>query len=181
MNRSSALIVLISAVVLSGCSKSRPTVVLDGWSNRDFAKEYCSHATEWLKANAASIAQVGCQNFASCPELTAIAENCLGDPTPQVRDFETQLATEFATDPTCRDVNFVRFYDPAENNRAASAAMAKPHWSLSLQFAPGAKQQPWEMLRSPEYGGYTKGVGRPAEIARKVCSIVTGRGAALRN
>jgi len=74
MNRGSALIDLISSVVLSGCSKSGPTVVLDGWSNRDFAKEYCSHATEWLKANAASIAQVGCQNFASCPDLTAIAE-----------------------------------------------------------------------------------------------------------
>ena len=48
---------------------------------------------------------------------------------------------------------------------------------LSLNFTPGETRQAWEMLSPSPIRQYTTGSGTPAEIAAKLCAIVTGQGA----
>ncbi len=108
-------------------------------------------------------------------------EGCTVDPVQKVREFETELATQLAADPGCSAVRFVRFNGPSDADADAAAAMRGPHWSLLVDFDPGASRQPWSMLRNPDRNVLTKGENDPKEIARTVCSIVKERGAKLLN
>ena len=174
---------LVLAVVATsmGCSKPKPTIVLDGWWSTDFAKGACTQANEWHRSNAALITQVGCSAVTSCPEMMRRVEACVSDPALEVRGFETDLATQLAADSRCNAVRFVIFNGPSDSDQAASDAMQGPHWSLLLDFEPGARKQPWNMLRSPDLNAFTKGVGDPREIAATVCAVVKERGATLLN
>ena len=102
------------------------------------------------------------------------------DPVQDVRRFENDLATEFASNAECRSVQFVHFSDPKENSKVASNAMQKQHYNLSLDFSPGARKQQWKMLSSSN-GAFTQGEGGPQEIVKKVCFIVNEQGAKLAN
>ena len=168
-------------VVLVGCSKPAPVVVLDGWWSADFAKETCLRANEWHRENAALISKVGCDKITSCREMMPVVEACVLDPVQDVRRFENDLATEFASNAECRSVQFVHFSDPNESRKVASDAMQKQHYSLSLDFSPGARRQQWKMLSSPNRSAFTQGEGSPQEIAKKVCFIVKEQGATLAN
>jgi hypothetical protein len=171
---------MLFAALLSDCGRSKAVVVLDDWRSRKYTKERCSEALQWLKDNAESIQEWGCESVTPCQDLTALTSNCSGVPEQQVRDFEAELATEFSSDPTCHDVTLLTLNDPKENNTAATRALGQPHWLLALEFIPGAKQQAWNLMRSPDFS-YMKGVGRSEEIVRKVCAIATNRGATLKN
>ncbi|SRR5260221_9161037 len=181
MGRLLPSVVLLLVTAGSSCRSERhETIVLDDWWNVDFAKATCEHAGEWRKQNASDIAQLGCDAVGSCRELTNIYERCLGDPTQQVRDFEAELATELATEPRCAGIQFITFLGPKTPDKVASEAMAAPHWWLQVQFVPGAANQEWSMVRSDTHA-YTKGSGQPKEIAGKLCSIASARGARLAN
>lgn len=175
------LLSFLLIVVLVGCDKPKPVVVLDGWWDVDYAKQWCSQANHWHQENAALVAQVGCDKVTSCPEMMTIADACTPDPIQEVRKFENDLATEFASSEECRFVQFVYFSDPKGSSKAASDAMQKLHYSLSLDFIPGARKQQWKMLSSPNISAFTQGEGSPQEIAKKVCFIVKERGATLAN
>lgn len=174
-----APLVLALAATVMGCSKPKPTIVLDGWWSTDFAKNACIQANQWHRENAALIAQLGCSAVTACPEMMPRVEACVGDPALEAREFETELATQLAADPRCKGVRFVTFNGPADSDKAASDAMQGPHWSLLLDFKPGAREQPWNMVRSPDLSAFTKGVGDPNEIAAMVCAVVKERGAEL--
>src|SRR5450755_264609 len=169
------------SLALAGCGEPTPVVVLDGWWNADFARETCRHAKEWSRENAALIGQAGCERVASCREMLPIVEACAVDPVQDVRRFENDLATEFASSAECHSVHLVHFGDPKESSRAASDAMQKAYYSLSLDFKPGARKQQWRMLSPPTRTAFTQGEGTPPEIAGKVCFIVKEQGATLAN
>jgi hypothetical protein len=56
-----AVLFLVLMGVLVSCSKPKPTVVLDGWWNVDYAKGVCSNAKKWMKENLVLINQLGCE------------------------------------------------------------------------------------------------------------------------
>lgn len=171
---------LLVAATSLGCRHHKPTVVLDVWWSTDFAKNACQQADQWHGENAALIAQVGCDAVTSCPEMMHRVEACLSDPAFEVRGFVTELATQLAADPHCDSVKLVILNGPTDSGKAASAVQG-PHWTLQLDFEPGARKQPWSMIRSPDLSALTQGVGDPKEIAATVCAVVTERGAKLLN
>src|SRR5665213_340267 len=79
----------------------------------------------------------------------------------------------------CHLVRFVRMGNPKEASADAVNAMQGSYYSLSINFNPGALEQPWEMLSSPSHTAYTKGHGTPQDIAKRVCAIVKHEGATL--
>jgi hypothetical protein len=155
---------LLSLLALAGCGRPNEVVVLDGWWSADFARSMCESVKQSPEAFSTS-------NF----------DACVLDPTPDVRRFEIDLATQFAANSECSSIEFVSFTDPRQANRKASEAVGKQHWSLSLNYLPGATKQPWSMIHAPEMSTFTQGEGDPEAIAKKVCSIVKGRGAKLLN
>jgi hypothetical protein len=174
-------LVLILAATVMGCSRPKPTIVLDAWWSTDFAKNTCTQADQWHRENAEFIAQVGCSEVAACPEMMRRVEACAVDPAGGVREFETELATQLAADSRCNAVRFVIFNGPTDADKTVSDAMRGPHWFLLLDFEPGTRKQPWKMLRNPDLDAFTKGVGDPKEIAATVCAVVKERGAKLLN
>jgi hypothetical protein len=168
-------------VVLVGCDKPQPVIVLDGWWNADYAKDICERAQAWHRENAALISQFGCDKVTSCPEMMPRVEACVHDPVQEVRTFEDKLATEFAANPDCSSVQFVHFESPGDKSKSASDALQKQHWFVGLDYIPGAWRQQWWMERSPDHSAHTQGEGNPNEIARKICAIVNQRGATIAN
>ena len=169
------------ALTLTACGKPKPTVVLDGWWSVDYAKTACTQANQWHHDNASLISQIGCSAVTACPEMMPRVEACRSDPAPEVLGFETELATELATDSGCSGVRFATFEGPSKGDRTVSDLMQGPHWSLFLDFEPGARKQSWDMSRSPGLKAFTKGVGNPKEIAATVCAVLRERGAELLN
>lgn len=102
---------LVLAVVTmgGGCSKPKPTIVLDGWWSTDYAKNSCTSANQWYRESATAIAQLGCAVVTACPEMMPRVDACRGDPALEVRGFETELATQLAADPRCSGVRFGMF------------------------------------------------------------------------
>ena len=163
-------------VVLAGCSKPTPAVVLDGRWDVDYVKKVCVNVNKWHQENAALISQVGCARVTSCRELMSIVGACAFGAVEDMRWFETDLATQFAANAECRSVQFVYFSGPDDTSKAVSDAMKKEHYFLRLDYRPAARKQPWSMKRS-DRSALTQGEGTPEEIAKKVCSIAKKRGA----
>jgi hypothetical protein len=150
--RWSALCILAILALPTGCTEKEPTVVIDDWWNVDFAKNGC--------------------------ELRASTGNpCIGDPAADVREFESQLSTFFASDPSCRGVVFVSFSGPKSTTpRVASGA----EWQLMLDFVMGESSQSWSMVRRTKFL-VTSGQGDPKGIAHAVCTVVKQTGGTVVN
>lgn len=106
---------------------------------------------------------------------------CRFDNSGGVHDFEALLATAFAANPECSKITFVKFSGPQHVTSAASKASKRQHWTLMLDFTPGAKQQDWSLVRLGKQESLAKGTGGAAEIAQKVCAIARSVGAAVSN
>jgi hypothetical protein len=144
--------VLGVSIFLFGCTKRESIVVVDDWWNVDDAK-------------------IGC-------ELRAHSRNpCVGDPVAEVRDFEAQLGTSFATDPSCRGVVLATFNGPVGQS---SSAASKAGWQLMLDFVVGEVSQQWSMVHRTGDNHYTTGRGNPSEIAHSVCAVVNHTGGSIR-
>ena len=161
-------------------SGAEPVVVLDDRWNVDYAKDSCDSAIRWNKENSALVAQIGCDSVTSCPEMTPVVDACRFDPVGNLNNFETELVTQFATNAHCKGIQIATYKGPKEPNPPGDTAMRGPHWSLSLDYIPGARKQAWAMDNSQNLG-ITKGEGEPKEIAEAVCSIVTQSGAKILN
>lgn len=169
-----------AALLLAGCSKASPTVVLDSWWSVDMAKSFCSQATKWDKENASLVQQDGCEQVTSCLDMAPVLSACRTDPEGGVRDFESDMATQFAATPECQSVQLVRFDGPAVSSKVTAEAVNTEHHSLSLDFSPGATKQPWKLLLLAPQGPIHQGVGSAGEIAKQVCIIVRGLGGSVK-
>lgn len=174
-------ICLLTVALLTGCAKPPPTVVLDSWWNTDYAKNTCSTATYWYKQNAALISQMGCNSVTSCKDMMPRVNACRLDDTGGVHDFEASLATAFAANPECSAISFVKFSGPQYATSAARKASERQHWSLMLDFIPGAKQQDWSLVHLGKQDSLAQGTGGAEEIAQKVCAIARNVGATVSN
>jgi hypothetical protein len=159
-------------VILVGCDRPKAVVALDSRWNVDFAKETCRQADSWRQANAALISKVGCAKITSCSEMMARVKACALDPVQEVRAFDKDLARQFAVDKACSSIQLVYHEAAEDNNKMPNDAVPKGHYSLWLNYIPGARRQQWRMIRSQERIAFTQGDGSPGEIAREVCSIV---------
>jgi hypothetical protein len=126
-----------------GCTEKEPAVVVDDRWNVDYAKNGCS--------------------------MRAITEEpCVGDPVAEVRSFEAQLGTFFASDPSCQGVVLANYKGPdSAPSRAASIA----DWRLTLDFIFGETSQSWSMIRHVD-SSYNTGNGNPRKIAHTICAVV---------
>jgi hypothetical protein len=173
------LVLLLACVMLTACSKPRPVVVLDGWWNVDYAKEACRSARTWVTNNATAVAQVGCDRYVSCREMTRRNDACVPDNTGGVREFQVALGTQVATLAQCHDIRFIHFDSPTGTSNTSSDALRGAHWALTLDFVPGATKQPWTLI-GPAMEK-TAGEDTVAQIAAKVCAIAEHRGGELQN
>jgi hypothetical protein len=168
-------------VILAGCDKPKPVIVLDGRWNAGFAKETCRRANEWHKKNAAQILQIDCDEVATCREMMDVVEACVLDPVQDVQMFEYRLVTAFANNPACSSIRFVHFKYLDKGGKAISDALQNQHWLLGLDYNPGAQKQQWWMIRSPGYNASFRGVGSPEEIVARICRTVRQGGKAVIN
>jgi hypothetical protein len=141
---SSVTLLILAILPLSvGCTQNDPAVVVDDRWNVDHAKNDCS--------------------------MRAITEEpCVGDPVAEVRRFEAQLGTFFASDPSCQGVVLANYKGPdSAPPRAASSA----DWQLTLDFILGEASQSWSVIRHVDRS-YDTGSGNPGEIAHTICAVV---------
>jgi hypothetical protein len=143
-------ILLLAIVVFSvACAKEKPIVVIDHRWNTDYAKNAC-----WRMKDSET--------------------PCVGDPTVDVNEFESQLVTSFASDPTCSRVAVV-------GPRGKTGL--EPYWLLMLDFMPGKSGQNWGIVHTAD-GSRTRireGGGDPKQIAHTVCAVVKQTGASVRD
>ena len=155
---------------LTGCGKPQPAIVLDSGWDAESAQRACEGASDWFRQNAVLITRVGCERFISCQPMTVLVNACSRDPIQQVRDFEAELAKQLAATPECRSLPLIIPANPGAN-QAASDAMKRQHWSLGLDFSPGAQKQQWTMTNSADQMSFAQGEGDPQEIAVEVCTL----------
>jgi hypothetical protein len=116
------------------------------------------------------ISRFGCERLISCRPMTVIADACRRDPVQQVREFEAALAAQFARSSECTSVRLVDLASPRGKDGAASDAVRGPHWSLGLDFSPGARRQHWTMFHTGDPSLFAQGEGEPGEIAAQACA-----------
>ena len=145
------LFFLAISLFLFGCTKRESIVVVDDWWNLDFAKNGC--------------------------ELRARSGNpCIGDPVSALREYEAQLSTAFATDPSCRGVVLSTFNGPTGQS---SSAASKAGWQLMLSFIEGEGSQQWSMVHRTGDNSYRTGQGNPSETAHSICAVVNHAGGSI--
>jgi hypothetical protein len=148
-SRFASPILAVLSLSLAACEKGKPVVILDAWWSEDYAEEACSHDKRLGRENSA----------------------CATDVRGVVRDFETELQTELATDERSNAFTFLVYYGPEHTSgstlRAMAKATARPHWMLGIDFVPGRAKQSW-WLNSPA-GQHLGGEGDAKEIAQKTC------------
>lgn len=150
------------ALSLVGCAKKpNSIVVLDQWWNTDYAKNMCG-----------TLLPMGFND----PGLTA----CENQQAAALQEFERELLTQFAARPECTGVRMLGFKQPTDISPEVDKAIRGQYWNLSINYSTqeSLKQQ-WQMIRSPKGAAVQQGEGTPQEIARDVCSIVSGRGASV--
>ena len=102
----------------------------------------------------------------------------------KLRDFQTQLNSAFLSEPLCHGIIFTIWDGKALE---PFSLPAYPDFRFSLKYEYGESSQQWEMLdvrrniKTSGDTGDTGGIGKPDDIARKVCAIVTKRGGAMIN
>ena len=177
---------ILVAVIVAWASSAaaQQTIVLDSWWNVDYAKEACRSALSFFQQERTLIAQIGCEAVTACPEVMPAVMACqmafpAGDPTAEVRDFEDRVLSHMASDPRCKGIEIGRYSGPNSSNAAQNKVALESHWTLFLNFNPGATSQSWEILRQKP-DTYMKGEDNPQDTARRVCVIVNGHGATVK-
>jgi len=115
-------------------------------------------------------AHVACRDLPGCVDGLGVEA--------QVRDFELQLSTAFATDSSCNGLVLVSY--PAK----PTLEDLKASWLLTLQFNPGQPGYGWRMGHGGATGhprGFTEGEGNATAIAHAVCAVVKQRGGSVVN
>ena len=97
----------------------QPTVFMDNWWNVDYAKQVCASRA---------------QNH---------TDICIGDPTGEVRDYESQIATAFAADPTCRGLRLL-----GANGPVPAQEIIDMNYQLMLDYIPGDSKQNWTVTNN---------------------------------
>ena len=160
------------AAALAGCGKPEPVIVLDSAWDAESAKSACEGARDWFRENAVFISRFGCERFVSCRPMSVIVNACVRDPVAQVREFEAELATQLAATPDCRSVRLINPAIAQGRSQAATEALKGKHWSLGLDFSPGAQKQQWTMTNTADQGSFTQGEGDAPEIAARICTLI---------
>jgi hypothetical protein len=147
-----ALLIVAILSLAVGCTRKEPVVVVDDWWNVDYAKN-------------------------GCATRAVTEEPCVGDPATEVRSFEVQLGTVFASDPSCHGVVLANYKGP-DSTPSKSASTAD--WQLMFDFISGEVSQNWSMVGHVD-GTYNTGNGNPKEIAHTICAVVKQTGGSVVN
>ena len=143
------LTLVILCLVLAGCrehTETKPTqIVIDDWWNSDMTRAYC-------------------QSFGSCT----------GDGVADVRSFERDIVSDFATDEKCSGLSVITFGGPSASQKVE---FAEHHWTLMVDFMPDQKNQEWTVVGGTTV--YLQGRGTDKEIVNRICIAAKQRGAAV--
>jgi hypothetical protein len=142
---------------LCGCQKQKETIFIDSWWNRDYAMNACYS----YKQNA------------------GVA--CINTPEQMAAELRSRFASAVLQTPTCKDVTIS--YD--------TFGGYKPNpqggWSLSFNVAIDGGEidysnSDWQIIDIKTNRRFSKGSLKDAvEAARRVCTVVTGRGGSVAN
>lgn len=128
-------------------------VIIDGWWDDDYAK-------------------------GACRTSGTPSKSCEDEQLSNVRTFEREVITQFAGNSICTGISISRYNNPQSENKAAVSAMRTSWWSLSINYYEPGKKQDWQLLRNKSSMVY-QGKDDPDTIAKKVCTIVRGKGAKI--
>ena len=161
-------------------ASANETIILDSWWDGNYAENGCKGAAQWYKANAALIAQNGCEQVTSCSEMTPVVQACAPDPRQAVRAFENQFLSQLAASSECSEIE-VSIYKGSDKTSTQEYEMSqKPHWGLQINFTPGRQKQWWQMTHSAT-NAYHEGESDMQSIVHDVCAIVKVNGAKILN
>ena len=183
--RRKAFIMSLAASVLATAALSaraepiepEPVLVLNSQWNLAYAKSACKSADIWYRSVGRTTAEkLGCGNFESCPKLLATANACRAQgPIGLLRDFEQQITGSLAADPACHGIHVVQYNGTGDvaYDKLTSRRDPTDFWTLSLNFAPGAAKQPWQLRQRAKS---VAGDDEPQMIASRACAVIFGRG-----
>jgi hypothetical protein len=110
------LIPCLGCKTKSFLSVKEPTILTNDGSNVFYAKEVCAS------------------------KLQTHTDICIDDPTGEVRDYESQIATAFAADPTCHGLKLIGT-NPAY--KFTQEVVENAEWQLGFNYVPGDSKQNW--------------------------------------
>jgi len=180
------LTITISVAASHPCL-AEPVLMLNEPRDVGSAEYLCDWAEKEIKADQYLIKAFKCAESDLCQRAIDLSAACkVSGPAAEVRAFHTKLLAQFASNAQC-GITIMRV---TEDNSTAGTnndleAYKRATWELNLGFRPGASQQEWALWprKSGEIvpSGLLEGKGDPGEIARDVCTIITGGGAKIVN
>ena len=162
--------------VLAQPLEPEPILVLNSQWDLAYANSACESAAIWYRSVGRTAERLGCENLDPCPKMLAAAKACRAHGAiGPLRDFEQRITASLAADPACQSIRVVRYSGPGDVAYEKLAQLRDPmdFWTLSLNFAPGAAKQPWQLQRRATSVG---GNDEPQMIASRACASIRGRG-----
>jgi hypothetical protein len=120
---------------------------MDQWWNVDYAKNRCEQ-----------------REHLNVPQ-------CDGDPTSEVKDYQRQIATAFAANPTCHGFRMIGAIE-----RFNSEDLLASQWQLMLDYEPGASKQSWSVVKQKSLAVVAEGTDGPKETVSTLCAILSHKG-----
>ncbi|WP_158920941.1 hypothetical protein [Acidisphaera sp. S103] len=138
-----------------------PLLIIDRWWGVDYAKEPC-HIPAFKSAG---------KNEATCDQ----------ESTEGYNSFELELKTQFAASAECAGITVSSFGYPQNPKEPPPDISRLSFWSFSLNYEKDRPAQLWQMLPPRESDlPMMQGTGTPSRIATQVCTIIRGKGGAVR-
>jgi hypothetical protein len=141
---------LLLAFLMFGCGiKTQPEIIIDGWWDIDYAKNFCQQSDGRCDGNM----------------LAATIRN--------------NFVTAFQTALPCKDVIlYSGFEDPKHTDKATSKHLHDAQYTLFLEpLSPDGEAFQWSMLDQKNQHKYAAGEhDTPEQAARKVCEVARGIG-----
>jgi hypothetical protein len=99
---------------------------------------------------------------------------CFGDPTGEVKDYESRIATTWAADPTCHGLRLVGFDTrrKEEEDRAIDL-------QLVFDYVPGDSKQNWRVMKRNPLIVVATGTDDAKTTAHTLCAVLNHKGGSV--
>ncbi len=105
-------------------------------------------------------------------KVQAHTDLCTDDPTGEVRDYESQIATSFAADPTCHGLKLIGTNSPVFAQEGVDS-----EWQLMLDYVAGDSKQNWTV--TSEKVIVATGTDNAKLTAHTLCSVLNHKGGSV--
>jgi len=99
---------------------------------------------------------------------------CLGDPTGEVKDYESQIATTWAADSVCQGLTLVGFDSHSDHETRGAI-----EFQIMLDYVPGAANQSWTMTSRKTLKVVATGTDDAKATAHTICAVLNHKGGSV--